>query len=88
MSLMLELGLELDVSHISCIGAISSDRREHTCLRVFPTVIFLVLFFSMSLCPHKTNGNCRAEIRCLTSVIVLGTIFTFKKSQFCSAKYT
>ena len=83
-SLMLELGLEWNVSCISYVGAISSDRHEHTCLIVFPTAI-LLLFFSMFLCPHKTMGNCRTEIRCLTSVIILGTMFTLKKSQFCSA---
>ena len=39
---MLEVGLELGVSHISCIGAISSDPT--VCLSVFPTVILLGFF--------------------------------------------
>lgn len=80
MSLMLELGLELGVSHISYIGAISSDST--LCLSVFPTLILLGFFKHVSLSPQN-HGQLHGRDQVSYLCIPLATIFTLKESQFC-----
>lgn len=57
MSLELELGVELGTFHLSCGGVISSDPIVGLCVRS------TVVIFHRSLCPHKTVGICRTDIR-------------------------